>query len=1210
MSPSYLRALILPFLSHAAAALYVPSQSIIPPFPVTALMASADGTTLAIVGTANPPGTPSVALYMPTPVEWALQQVIQGITLGAVSSDGGATLAALPSSAGTGPILYARTGRVWAQSQQLPAPWGASATISGVAFADPATLAVLISSPPTASLQTFTRDAGSIWTASAVFPVAAPISGSHLTASSTVLAWGATVPRSGSTQHTVAYASRDAHGAWTSPTSAFITARDGGQGDSFGLAVQISVDGHALVAASAGSACARASVSVFRSDPDWVLEAEIVPVDGVDGDPFTSSVTFSPDGLTLALGGTANASSVTCGAGAYAATRVYVYGRDAAGAWGLQQRVIGDVQAGQPTMCVSTIAFSGDSAALFIATTFANTSASPVLVFVSNASSSSEYDDGTPLGPVPNDDGAPVVHNEAPREQATAATFVEDQQVYTPCCCTLAISADGSTLVSGTTLGPWGPALNPCSSTFTRVQTSWVLDAVYGGVVAPTLADDGSVIAGINISSGGVTIISTSTGVSTQLVLPPCTVLGVDFMSPTSIAIATWLPAAPPCPNTGVLSVLVYLFVSASWVPGPIMNASDCFAAPTPNVPTAVTASLVAIAVGMSLPVQSASSPEGAVVTWSLDGASGYFVERLLTGSNGGVGDSFGASFAFSGDGASLAVAATGGAGSALACAPRATTYIFSVNEASPAEAWPQIAEIVPVDGSAADLMGASLAVSGDGGTLVASTSPAGASCAGQAYVFQRSVASTPSASWALAQRLFPDTSMAPCVASVAITPDASYAFVGTFNVSATPRGLTPIIIFAGAASTARAPVPSAARPSPTPIAFLAFERTQSLYAPCCCDLVTAGDGLTLLTSGIAPQCTAIYTRPPGSLSPANWTLQQVLPGVINAVLSFNGSVLVGALNPAVPPFVPPTIVVVYARTGLVYQPALQLPSEAVGSSIVGIGYVDHDTFAVATWTAAPPANASCTGGALALMLRTITASSWSPDVTLVTTDCPTMPPVSPITGVAPWNLATTAGVVAVNLATVVSSPVSGTQGVTYVYTRAADGSGWAQTKVTAADGGAGDAFGAAIAVSTDRTPRLIAGAPGGASSRGAAYIYAPNDAGLWEQTQRVTSADDLTGSLFSSAVAISAAGATLVVASGSTVRVNCSAQVYAFAFNQAPGAPTAWLERQIVTTYADGICVSDVAVTPDGATIFVAALNAGTGAASGPIAVYASRRA
>ncbi len=97
-------------------------------------------------------------------------------------------------------------------------------------------------------------------------------------------------------------------------------------------------------------------------------------------------------------------------------------------------------------------------------------------------------------------------------------------------------------------------------------------------------------------------------------------------------------------------------------------------------------------------------------------------------------------------------------------------------------------------------------------------------------------------------------------------------------------------------------------------------------------------------------------------------------------------------------------------------------------------------------------------------------------------------------------------------------------QGAVYVFNEASDRS-WAQSAVlTASNGAAYDQFGSRL-VASGKT--LLVGAPGVASSRGAAYVFSQNG-GAWSQTAKLEAGDGAAGDEFGISLAVS--GATALI--------------------------------------------------------------------------------
>ncbi len=104
-------------------------------------------------------------------------------------------------------------------------------------------------------------------------------------------------------------------------------------------------------------------------------------------------------------------------------------------------------------------------------------------------------------------------------------------------------------------------------------------------------------------------------------------------------------------------------------------------------------------------------------------------------------------------------------------------------------------------------------------------------------------------------------------------------------------------------------------------------------------------------------------------------------------------------------------------------------------------------------------------------------------------------------------------------------------------------------TKLTAADGEAGDRFGETVAISGDN---LVVGAAGGNNLQGAVYLFERNRDGsdIWGQVKKVTAADGEAGDLFGTSVSIN--DDTLFVgAIGNDDQADNAGAVYLFERNQ-----------------------------------------------------------
>ena len=142
---------------------------------------------------------------------------------------------------------------------------------------------------------------------------------------------------------------------------------------------------------------------------------------------------------------------------------------------------------------------------------------------------------------------------------------------------------------------------------------------------------------------------------------------------------------------------------------------------------------------------------------------------------------------------------------------------------------------------------------------------------------------------------------------------------------------------------------------------------------------------------------------------------------------------------------------------------------------------------------------------------------------------------------------------VSVNGATAVigaASQASG-QGAAYVFVQS--GSTWTQqAKLTASDGAAGDKLGASVSVNSGT---VVAGAPGKASTQGAAYVFLQSGS-TWTQQAKLTASDGAAGDSFGNAASLS--GNTAVV--GAYAKNSSQGSAYVFARSGASWAQQAEL--------------------------------------------------
>ncbi len=100
-------------------------------------------------------------------------------------------------------------------------------------------------------------------------------------------------------------------------------------------------------------------------------------------------------------------------------------------------------------------------------------------------------------------------------------------------------------------------------------------------------------------------------------------------------------------------------------------------------------------------------------------------------------------------------------------------------------------------------------------------------------------------------------------------------------------------------------------------------------------------------------------------------------------------------------------------------------------------------------------------------------------------------------------------------------------QGATYVYVR--NGTTWSQEQeLTASDGASNDQFGTTLDLNSDGS-RAVIGAPGNASSLGAAYLYTRTGS-TWVQAKKVTASDGVAGDNLGYFVAMSSDGSRTIL--------------------------------------------------------------------------------
>ena len=156
------------------------------------------------------------------------------------------------------------------------------------------------------------------------------------------------------------------------------------------------------------------------------------------------------------------------------------------------------------------------------------------------------------------------------------------------------------------------------------------------------------------------------------------------------------------------------------------------------------------------------------------------------------------------------------------------------------------------------------------------------------------------------------------------------------------------------------------------------------------------------------------------------------------------------------------------------------------------------------------------------------------------------------------------------------------------VYVFRWNGSTWTETKLTASDGGDLDIFGDSVSVSADSNT-LVVGAPGDNNNyndSGSVYVFRWNGS-TWAET-KLTASDGGKLDIFGDSVSVSADSNTLVVgASGDNNNYNDSGSVYVFRWNG-----NTWAETKL--TASDGqeeaYFGHSVSISSDGKTLVVGA--------------------
>jgi hypothetical protein len=182
-------------------------------------------------------------------------------------------------------------------------------------------------------------------------------------------------------------------------------------------------------------------------------------------------------------------------------------------------------------------------------------------------------------------------------------------------------------------------------------------------------------------------------------------------------------------PNTDQGSAYVFIKSGTTWTQQQKLTASDGAAIDFFGYSVAISGDTAIV--GAVLDAIGANTSQGSVYIFVRSGST-WTQQQQLTASDGSAGDDFGRSVAISGD-----TAIVGAALDDIGPIPnQGSTYVFVRNGTS----WTQQQQLIASDGTAGDVFGISVAISGDTAIVGAYTDDVGAIAnQGSAYVFVRS---------------------------------------------------------------------------------------------------------------------------------------------------------------------------------------------------------------------------------------------------------------------------------------------------------------------------------------------------------------------------------------------------------------------------------------------------------------------------------------
>jgi hypothetical protein len=173
--------------------------------------------------------------------------------------------------------------------------------------------------------------------------------------------------------------------------------------------------------------------------------------------------------------------------------------------------------------------------------------------------------------------------------------------------------------------------------------------------------------------------------------------------------------------------------------------------------------------------------------------------------------------------------------------------------------------------------------------------------------------------------------------------------------------------------------------------------------------------------------------------------------------------------------------------------------------------------------------------------------------------------------------------------------------GAAYVYTLV-NGVWTQEQKLVASDAAAGDQFGSSVSMSDDGS-RLVVGAQGDDSSRGAAYVYTLTN-GSWVEDMKLVASDRQNNTLFGSSCSMSGDGSRIIVGAQNndgSVNVGNNGAAYIFSF-----VADSWVQDQKLVqndTEENATFGSSVSMNASGTRVSIGAFNSNNG--SGALYIF-----